>query len=296
MESESLRRPFHFIITGKYCGIHYDGNDFQLQTDLYYLRGSLFYLSRNQEKIIHDGNYVGYLTCHPDYDRNVFYIRREEKFFSNEGTWTDRVEDALHVQIHPLNKFEAETSSKKAPLIISDPTGNPQHPISADGVDLYHPDAWFSLYPISAGYPWMNDADEFESQLVFCGQPYSYGIRFRLSELDGKTQIRLSDERYLGVTMNAEMAEYLPEECREHNAFGRCAHCMGWYSIGSASGPQKGFTLVPSGLPSMFLLYDGVCYYQFNVIKASFANLTRVENIEAASLFQFVSEYTYSSL
>jgi hypothetical protein len=39
----------------------------------------------------------------------------------------------------------------------------------------------------------------------------------------------------------------------------------------------------------MFVLYDGVCYYRVDAIKASYADVNRVESIEEASLFQFVA-------
>ncbi|KAJ5605971.1 hypothetical protein N7510_008752 [Penicillium lagena] len=38
----------------------------------------------------------------------------------------------------------------------------------------------------------------------------------------------------------------------------------------------------------MFVSYDVVFYYYFDAIKASYAELVRVERIEDASLFQFV--------
>ncbi|KAA8647844.1 hypothetical protein EYZ11_003617 [Aspergillus tanneri] len=108
MEGEDLDTPFYFIVTGKYCDIYYDNNDFQLQTD------SIFVVTTTR----------------------MYFTSVAKRFFSNEGSWTERVEGALHVQIYPLSKFEVEPSSNQAPPTISGPVVNPQHPISADDVDL----------------------------------------------------------------------------------------------------------------------------------------------------------------
>lgn len=61
------------------------------------------------------------------------------------------------------------------------------------------------------------------------------------------------------------------------------------YTIGYGSEPQEGFLLVPKGLSTMFALNDGLFYYKVNVLKASYAEVQRVEDIDDASLFQFVA-------
>lgn len=93
---------------------------------------------------------------------------------------------------------------------------------------------------------------------------------------------------FLTVIMPVGSAEYLGEECRQHTASTRCGPCESIYTIGLVPEPRDCITLVPRGLPSMFVFYDGVFYYYFDDIKGSYAELRRVEHIEDASLFQFV--------
>ena len=288
MENEDLGRPFHFIVTGQYLAVHYDGNSFVLHMDLH-VRGSLFYLSDDNDKIIHNRTYIGSLSSHPGYRGDVFYIRRGPQYLSEGGLWTDSIGDAVKVQIDPEldhNNDDDDDVSLVPPL--SNPVVSAANPISADGIDLYHPEKWFALYPITGDCLWSGDASNFESKLVFGGNPYSIGMPFQLTNNDGKTRIRSYDGRFLTVMIEPEVAEYLKEECRQHNALSRCPRCMNCYTVGFHPEPQDCFTLIPRGLPSMFVLYDGAFYYRAKVLKAGYAMLERKEQIEDASLFQFV--------
>lgn len=112
---------------------------------------------------------------------------------------------------------------------------------------------------------------------------------FQLSKLDGKTQIRSYDGKYLVVMMEPDVAAYLKEGCKQHTRFDRCSRCMLHYTIGYSSEPHESFVLVPKGLPSMFALSDGIFYYRVNVLKGSYAEVERVEDIDSASPFQFVA-------
>lgn len=286
MDSEALDRPFRFLVTGRYIAVHYDGHNFALRSD-HHLRGDLFYQSDDEDKIIHNGTYIGHLQSHPDHQDDVFYICHGEQYLSQNASWTASIVDALKVEIHPMNRF-ADTSDINVLTSLSDPVIDDHNPISADGVDLYHPDAWFCLYPLTGDCLWTGNAGNFESELFFGGEIYSDGLYFRLSMHEGQTRIRSGDE-FLSITLGPNMAEHLPEGCRQHNAWSKCPKCAHWYSLGFQPEPKDCFTLIPRGLPSMFVLYDGAYYYRVSVLKSSYATPVRVERIEDASLFQFVS-------
>ena len=283
MEYEDFRRPFRFIVTGHFIAIHYNSSDFELHRDRH-SRGTLFHLSDDDEQIIYNRTYIGNLTSHPDYPEDVFYIQNKQQYLSPQGKWTDSIDNALKVQIDPEPDWgdpPPTISPLASPVISAD------NPISADGIDLYQPDQRFLMYPI--GGLWMGNAEHSpEDKLVFRGNPYSDGLTFELSVHDGKTRIVSDDGMFLTVVMPAECAEYLAEECRQHTASTRCPRCERNYTIGFVSEPRDCITLVPRGLPSMFVFYDGVFYYHFDAIKGSYAELARVERIEDASLFQFV--------
>jgi hypothetical protein len=72
MEEEGFNRPFGFIVTSHYLSVHYCGGRFELRRD-YHARGTLFYLSDCEEKIIHRRKYVGALAGHPNYQGDVFH-------------------------------------------------------------------------------------------------------------------------------------------------------------------------------------------------------------------------------
>ncbi|KAJ6094078.1 hypothetical protein N7467_002923 [Penicillium canescens] len=283
MEYEDFRRPFRFIVTGHFIAIHYNGSDFELHRDRH-SRGTLFHLSDDDEQIIYNRTYIGNLTSHPDYPDDVFYIQHKQQYLSSQGKWTDSIDNALKVQIAPEPDWgdpPPTISPLASPVISAD------NLISADGIDLYQPDQKFLMYPI--GGLWMGNAEHSpEDKLVFRGNPYSDGLTFELSVYDGKTRIVSDDGMFLTVIMPAGCAEYLDEECRQHTASTRCPGCERNYTIGFVSEPRDCITLVPRGLPSMFVFYDGVFYYHFDAIKGSYAELERVERIEDASLFQFV--------
>lgn len=283
MEYEDFRRPFRFIVTGRFIAIHYNGRDFELHRDRH-SRGTLFHLSDVDEQIICNRTYIGNLTSHPDYPDDVFYIQHKQQYLSSQGKWTDSIDNALKVQISPEPDW-GDPPPTISPLAY--PVISADNPISADGIDLYHPDQQFLIYPI--GGLWMGNAEHSpEDKLVFRGNPYSDGLTFEFSVHDGKTRIVSDDGMFLTVTMPAECAGYLDEECRQHTASTRCPRCERNYTIGFVSEPRDCITLVPRGLPSMFVFYDGVFYYYFDAIKGSYAELERVERIEDASLFQFV--------
>ncbi|KUL87860.1 hypothetical protein ZTR_03198 [Talaromyces verruculosus] len=286
MDGEALDRPFRFLVTGRYIAVHCDGQNFELQRN-HHLRGDLFYLSNDEEKIIHNSTYIGHLKSHSDHRDDVFYICRGEQYLSQSGSWTASIFDALKCEIHPMNTFD-DPSNVNILTSLSDPVIDDHNPISADGIDLYHPNASFCLYPLTGDCLWTGDAGEFQSELFFGGDIYSNGQIFRLSVNDGKTRIQ-SGDMFLSVTLGPDMAEYLPEGCRQHNAWSKCLECANWYSLGFQSMPEDCFTLIPRGLPSMFVLYDGAYYHRVSVLKASYARTERVELIEDASLFQFVS-------
>lgn len=128
-----------------------------------------------------------------------------------------------------------------------------------------------------------------DDMLIFLGETYSYGLPFKITMHEGKTRIVSGDGKFLTVKIPADLVKYAEEECRQHTASTRCSRCDRTYTIGFVSEPRDCITLVPHGLPSMFVFYDGVFYYPFDVLKASYADLRRVERIEDASLFQFVS-------
>ncbi|KAK4860887.1 hypothetical protein LT330_004618 [Penicillium expansum] len=286
MEDEDFDRPVRFIVTGQYLAIHYNGSNFEISRD-YHARGSLFYVSDDGETIIHNRTYVGVLTDYPDYEGDVFYIRNGSQYLTQDGQWTDHVNDTVKVQIDPVGDYS--DAEPPIPPSIPNPVIDPSNPISADGVDLYHPDKWFSLYPINGDSIWTGDAGEFESKLYFGGNSYSDGMCFQLSKHDGKTRIRSYDGKHLVVTMEASVAAYLDEDCKQHTRFDRCSRCMLHYTLGYSSEPHEGLVLVPKGLPSMFALNDGIFYYKVNVLKGSYAEVERVEDIEDATPFQFVA-------
>ncbi|KAJ5796245.1 uncharacterized protein N7518_004785 [Penicillium psychrosexuale] len=286
MEDEGFDKPFGFIVTGQYLAIHYHGNNFEICRD-YHARGALFYLSDDGETIIHNRTYVGALTDYPDYEGDVFYIRNGSRYLAQDGQWTDHTHDAIKVQIDPAGDYgDAEPP---IPPSISNPVIDPRNPISADGVDLYHPDKWFSLYPITGDSIWSGDAGELETKLYFGGNPYSDGTCFQLSEHDGKTRIRSYEGKYLVVLMEPSIAAYLDEGCKGHTRFDRCSRCKLHYTIGYSSEPDGGLFLIPKGLPSMFVLNDGLFYYKVDVLKGSYSEVKRVEDIDDASFFQFVA-------
>ncbi|OQE81454.1 hypothetical protein PENNAL_c0041G07014 [Penicillium nalgiovense] len=254
MDDEGFDRPFRFIVTGQYLAIHYRSSNFKICRD-YHARGSFFHLADDGETIIHNRTYVGVLADHPDYG----------------GDWTNHVNDAIKVQIDPVGDYS--DAEPPIPPPLSNPVIGTDNPISADGVDLYHPDKWFSLYPITGDCLWSGDAGEFESKLYFGGNPYSVGMCFQLSEHDGKTRIRSDNGKYLVVMIEPSVAAYLDEGCKQH----------------TSSEPQEGFLLVPRGLSTMFVVNDGLFYYKVNVLKGSYAEVERVEDIDDASLFQFVA-------
>lgn len=283
MEYEAFDRPFRFIVTGHYLAVHYNSSNFELCRD-YHARGALFHLSDDETGIIHNRTYVGVLEEHPNYEGDVFYIRNESQYLTLDGQWTDNASDAVRVQLDPVGDYGDE----EAPL-LPNPVLNAANPVSADGIDLYHPDKYFSLYPITGDCLWTGDAGEFQGTLFFGGNPYSVGMGFQLSKHGGKTRIRSYDGKYLTVMMDAEVAACLDEGCKEHTRSNRCSSCMRCYTIGFTSQPEECLSLVPRGLPTMFVLYDGLCYYRVDALKASYASVTRVEDIDDATLFQFVA-------
>ncbi|KAJ5115861.1 hypothetical protein N7456_000209 [Penicillium angulare] len=286
MEYEDLSRPFWFIVTGQYLAINYNGSDFEIRRG-HHGRGSIFHLSDDEEQIIHKNAYIGFLSAHPDYEDDVFYISKDTKYLNKDAKWTDNIQEAIEVQIEPVGEDygDAEVS---VPQEISNPIIDENNPISANGIDLYYPDKWFSLYAITGDSLWLGDASEFESKLCFAGNPYNFGMGFQLFKHEGKTRIFCRNDKYLTVMMDGEVAQYLDEACKQHTRFTRCSRCMRCWSVGFSSEPEECFSLVPKGLPSMFALYDGLCYYRFNALKGSYAELERVESIDRASIFQFV--------
>ncbi|KAJ5102815.1 hypothetical protein N7532_003344 [Penicillium argentinense] len=287
MENESFDRPVRFFVTGKYLAIRYQNNAFELYED-YHARGSLFYISDDNEKIIYNREYVATLTSHLSYNGDVFFIHNGSGYLGLDGTWKKSVVEAVNIQIDPYGSIDEDTEPF-VPLSIPNPIIDASHPISADGIDLYHPDKWFCLYPITGDCLWLGDAAEFEGKLIFGGEPYSLGIGMRLSELKGKICIRTNTGKFLSVIMEDSLTEYLDGGCKQHTRSSRCPRCMKWYTVGYSSEPDGSLSLIPHGLPSMFVLYDGVCYYRVDVIKASYADVNRVESIEEATLFQFVA-------
>lgn len=286
MEDEGFDRPFRFIVTGQYLAIHYRNSNFGICRD-YHARGSLFYLADDGKTIIHNRTYISVLTDHPDYEGDIFYICNGSQYLTPDGQWTNHVDDAIKVQIDPVGDYgDAEPP---IPPPLSNPVIDTGNPISADGVDIYHPDKWFSLYPIKGDCLWSGDAGEFESKLYFGGNPYSLGTCFQLSAHDGKTRICSDDDKYLVVMMEPSVAAYLDQGCKQHTRFDRCSSCMLHYTIGYSSEPQEGFLLVPKGLSTTFVLNDGLFYYKVNVFKGSYAEVQRVEDIDDATLFQFVA-------
>lgn len=280
MESEGFDRPFRFIVTGQYLAIHYNGNDFEISRD-YHARGTLFYLSNDEKKIIHNRTFIADLIDYPAYAGDVFYISKGLHYLAQDGQWTDNVKDAVKVQIDPEGDYGE--AGRPIPPSISHPIIDVDNPISADGIDLYHPDKWFSLYLITGDCLWLGDAREFESALYFGPNPYSDGISFQLSKHEGKTQIRSYDGKYLTAMMEASLASHLDEGCKQHTKLSQCSSCKAWYTLGFSVEPQDCLSLVPKGLPSMFVLYDGLFYYKVA------ERIVRVEDIDDASLFQFVA-------
>lgn len=286
MEYEAFDRPFRFIVTGHYLALHHNGSNFELRRD-YHARGALFYLSDDETGIIHSRVYVGVLEEHPDYDGDVFYICKESQYLTLDGQWTDSINDAIKVQLDPMGDYGDD--EPPLPPSLPNPIIDADNPISADGIDLYHPDKYFCLYPITGDCLWTGDAGEFQGTLFFGGNPYSIGMGFQLFRHEGKTRIRSYDGKYLTVMMDAEVAAYLDEGCKEHTRLSRCSRCTRCYTIGFSSQPEECLSLVPRGLPTMFVLYDGLFYYTVDALKASYASVRRVEDIDEATLFQFVA-------
>ncbi|PYH77019.1 hypothetical protein BO82DRAFT_406630 [Aspergillus uvarum CBS 121591] len=135
--------------------------------------------------------------------------------------------------------------------------------ISADGTDLYQPDTSFVLYAINSGFRNSGDAHNFGGELAFQSWPYNYGARFQLSSCQGKTRLSSNEGGYLVVTMG--LADYL-EPADDDGAL----------------------MLIPRGLPSMFVLWDGDWYYAVNYLEASFSLTERVRTIKEAAVFQSV--------
>ncbi|KAL5043375.1 hypothetical protein BDW71DRAFT_188212 [Aspergillus fruticulosus] len=285
IEDEGFDRPFRFIVTGQYLSVHYHSGRFELQRD-YHARGTLFYLSDNEEKIIHDRRYIGALTHHPSYPGDVFYICQGSQYLVQGGQWTDNVSEAVIVQIDPQGNYGDAEQAIPPPL--SSPVVDAGNPISADGIDLYHPQMWFSLYPITGDSIWLGDAQESSGMLYFSSNAYSMGMYFQLSKHEEKIRIRSGDGLYLSVIMEPTVAEYLDESCKQHTWRDRCPQCMNCYSLGFSSEPQMCLSLVPKGLPSMFVFHDGFFYYDVEAIKGSYAMVGRVEDIDEATVFQFV--------
>lgn len=77
MEYEDFRRPFRFIVTGRFIAIHYNGSEFELRRDCH-SRRTLFHLSSDDEQIICNCTYIGSLTSQPDYPEDMFSINREQ--------------------------------------------------------------------------------------------------------------------------------------------------------------------------------------------------------------------------
>lgn len=284
MDYEDFGRPFRFIVKGKFLAIDYNGSEFELRRDRH-SRGTLFHLSDDEEQIICNRTYVGNLASHQVYPEDVFYIQQNQKYLSSQGKWTDSTENALEVQISPEPDW-GDPRPTISPL--TNPVLSDDNPISADGIDLYQPGQQFFIYPI--GGLWMGNAEHSpENKLVFRGNPYSDGLTFELSLHDGRTRIVSDQGMFLTVVLPAECAQYLDQECRQHTASTRCLRCERNYTIGFDSEPRDCIALVPRGLSSMFAFYDGVFYYHFDAVRGSYAELRRVEHVEDASLFQFVS-------
>ncbi|KAL4861996.1 hypothetical protein BDV12DRAFT_203444 [Aspergillus spectabilis] len=141
MEDEGFDRPFRFIVTSHYLSVHYCGGKFELHRD-YHARGTLFYLSDCEEKIIHGRKYVGALAGHPSYQGDVFYICQGSQYLAQEGQWIDSLSGAVTVQIDPqCYNGDAETA---IPALSSPVVVDADHPISADGIDLANEQDWES--------------------------------------------------------------------------------------------------------------------------------------------------------
>jgi hypothetical protein len=286
-DDEGLDRPFRFIVTGKYLAVRYEDNSFTLHSD-YHGHGSLFYLSDDETHIIRDQTYVGQLNSHPIHKDNVFHICRGLQYLSRDGRWTGNIDEALNVQIDPEDPDSVDNADNTPILSLPEPINYSTHPVSADGIDLYHPDKQFALYPLTRDGLWYGDAGNSNNKLIFGANPYSAGLPFQLSIHEGRTRIRANDDMYLTVFMEEDLLPYLKEECRQHSRVSSCADCSTWYSLGFRSEPDDCLAMIPRGLQSMFVLYDGVFYYSVNILKASYAETKRVKHIEEASLFQFV--------
>jgi hypothetical protein len=72
-----------------------------------------------------------------------------------------------------MDRFD-NPSDFNVPTSLSDPIINDHNPISADCVDIYHPDAWLCLYPLTGDCLWTGDLRtghyEFESEIFFGGK------------------------------------------------------------------------------------------------------------------------------
>ncbi|KAJ5767047.1 uncharacterized protein N7511_004663 [Penicillium nucicola] len=261
MEYEDFSRPFRFIVTGRLLAILYNGREFELHQDRHG-RGTLFHLSDDEEQIIFNRSYIGSLSSHSDFPDDVFYIKRDQQ--ANLGQPPPTI----------------------APLVNR--VTSTDNPISADGIDLYQPGQQFILYPF--GGLWMGNTERSpEDKLVFRGNPYSDGMTFEFSVHNGNMRITSDDGMFLSVVMPTNTTECRDEKCQQHTASTRCPQCQRRYTMGFVSEPRDCITLIPRGLPSMFVFFDSIYYYHLDALRGSYAELVRVERIEDASLFQFVS-------
>ncbi|KAE8373872.1 hypothetical protein BDV26DRAFT_271049 [Aspergillus bertholletiae] len=283
---------FRLIVTQRYVSVSYDGTDLVF-TPGHHLHGDLFSISEDG-KLIHgpDETEVGILVPDSDYPDDLFYFSRNSKYLCEGGVWAPSADGALQLQVNSMDEYDRE-NPPPIRTEISNPVIDAQNPVSADGIDLYHPDAWFTMYFTDCscreyGSVEESSAPEFPPELVLTGSPYGAGFPFRLSTQDGKVRIQDPNDRFLGLILKPSLAEYRSDECKGHDAFTGCSSCYYCYAVGFVSEPEHPITIIPHGLPTTFALYDGKYYYSVNIIKSSYSELQRVGSIDNASLVQFV--------
>ncbi|KAL7749524.1 hypothetical protein RI367_005079 [Sorochytrium milnesiophthora] len=298
-----VNNDFCLIVSGRYAAVVATETSLEIRPG-HHLSGAIF---RQLEPLRYDDKLVcvdeaGRLALVPEIDSPSpeVYVTLEDhphrdgyhvmvhngRYLSSDLAFQPNIGQALLLQEDRLEMFPNHTAP-----VFDQPVLDPSHLISANGVDVYHPDASFRLRQVNKEGAMFNAADEGHMNehytgASFDGNDYKVGPVFRLEIINGNTYL-CADEKYLGIGF-IYPRNSLPSSCQHHTSHTRCNFCSSNYGLMFFTHPpEHNVQMVPVAADT-FILYDGMYYYAADYVKASVGFSARVDR-DSATRFQFVS-------
>ncbi|KAL7746535.1 hypothetical protein RI367_008062 [Sorochytrium milnesiophthora] len=298
-----VNNDFCLIVSGRYAAVVATETSLEIRPG-HHLSGAIF---RQLEPLRYDDKLVcvdeaGRLALVPEIDSPSpeVYVTLEDhphrgdyqvmvhngRYLNGDLAFQPNIGQALLLQEDRLEMFPNHTAP-----VFDQPVLDPSHLISANGVDVYHPDASFRLrmgnvHDYIYDWPEVYDSDDGYVGAGFGYEDYKYGPMFRLEVIDGDTYLR-ADEKYLGIGL-INPTDSLTWSCQHHTSHTRCNFCSSNYGLMFFTHPpEHNVQMVPVAADT-FILYDGMYYYAVEYVKATVGFSDRVDR-DSATRFQFVS-------